>query len=152
MNHALFQNAMNNCIDKCKNFFGNNVLIHQMFTVSIVSNVWYYNQNETDNYGKQQKQSSGGVLYFTQQLVEVEQMATLDRLDGNPNFLRFLHQSLCPFSNCYLECYLGTKEMNMPLNKGLKIWPNIILTHVDYKVSNLNTLICTDGLRIGWWW
>ena len=35
----VFQNAMNNCIDKCKNFFGNNVLIHQMFTVSIVSNI-----------------------------------------------------------------------------------------------------------------
>ena len=69
----------------------------------------------------QQKQSSVGVLYFTQQLVEVEQMATLDKLDDNPNFLRFLRQSLCPFSSCYLEYYLGTKEMNMPLNKGLKI-------------------------------
>ena len=69
----------------------------------------------------QQKQSSLGVLYFTQQLVEVEQMATLDKLDDNPNFLRFLRQSLCPFSCCYPECSLGAKEMNMPLNKGLKI-------------------------------
>ena len=131
----------------------NNVLNHQMITVSTVCNIWHYNQNETDNHGKQQKQSSVGDLNFTQQLVEVEQMATLDKLDDNPNFLRFLRQSLFPFSNWYLECSLGTKEMNMPLNKGLKIWPNkSILTYVDYEVTNLNTLICADGLRIGWWW